>query len=129
MGVVQRSQKPRNMESFTVRVFVLVALMVALVRCHPNPQLDFQPRRGRTPNAKGDYSFSFANGDQRARQARSESGFEANSVEGSYSFVSPEGRSYAVTYTADENGYFPRGIHPALMMALRHLRKVNGLSP
>ena len=40
-----------------MRVFVLVALMVALVRCHPNPQLDFQPRRGRTPNAKGDYSF------------------------------------------------------------------------
>ena len=40
-----------------VRIFVLVALMVALVRCHPNPQLDFQPRRGRTPNAKGDYSF------------------------------------------------------------------------
>merc|ERR1711894_616898 len=115
MGVVQRLQKPRNMEIFMVRVFVLVALMVALVRCHPNPQLDFQPRRGRTPNAKGD---------QRARQARSESGFETNSVEGSYSFVSPEGRSYAVTYTADENGYFPRGsgIHPALMMALRHLR-------
>ena len=34
--------------------------------------------------------------------------FESNSVEGSYSFTSPEGRSYAVSYTADRNGYFPR---------------------
>merc|ERR1712032_1439998 len=104
-----------------------VGVLAALVSCNPSPQLNLQSqRRGRTPNAKGDYSFSFANGDQRVRQARSESGFETNSVEGRYSFTSPEGRSYDISYTADENGYFPRGsgIHPALMRALEHLRKV-----
>ena len=29
-------------------------------------------------------------------------------MEGSYSFTSPEGEQIAVSYTADENGYFPR---------------------
>ena len=33
---------------------------------------------------------------------------ESESVEGSYSFTSPEGQQVAVSYTADENGYFPR---------------------
>ena len=79
-------------------VIVLVGVLAALVSCNPSPQLNLQSqRRGRTPNAKGDYSFrfifilndfiqqiksfhytSFANGDQRARQARSESGVSLN---------------------------------------------------
>ena len=55
--------------------------------------------------------------------------FESNLVEGSYSFTSPEGRQFSVSYTADSNGFFPRGsgIHPALLRALQHLRKVNGI--
>ena len=35
-------------------------------------------------------------------------GSESESVEGSYSFTSPEGQEVSVSYTADENGYFPR---------------------
>merc|ERR1740128_1312790 len=98
----------------------------------PKPQLKIPfPRRGAPPNSRGDYSFSFSNNDQKARQSRQESGFgsESESVEGSYSFTSPEGQEVAISYTADENGYFPRGpgIHPALLRALEHLRKVNGI--
>merc|ERR1712025_205480 len=110
-------------------LLLLVTLMTFAI-ANPLPQLQLPfPRRGNTPNSRGDYSFSYSNDDQRARQARQESGFETNSVEGSYSFVSPEGRSFSVAYTADRNGYFPRGtgIHPALLMALQHLRKVNGI--
>ena len=41
-------------------VIVLVGVLAALVSCNPSPQLNLQsPRRGRTPNAKGDYSFRF----------------------------------------------------------------------
>ena len=55
--------------------------------------------------------------------------FESNAVEGSYSFTSPEGRQFSVAYTADRNGYFPRGpaIHPTILRMLQHLRKVNGI--
>ena len=43
-----------------MRVTVLVGLLTALVSCNPSPQLNLQsPRLGRTPNAKGDYSFRF----------------------------------------------------------------------
>jgi len=75
--------------------------------------------------------FSFNNNGQIGRQARQESGFGSDSevVEGSYSFVTPEGQQVAVTYTADENGYYPKGdsIHPALARALEHLRRQNSL--
>merc|ERR1712189_46906 len=80
----------------------------------PSPQ-------NQTPNENGDYRFSFQNSDQRDRQARQESGFGSGSevVEGSYSFLSPEGDQVSVSYRADENGYYPQGesIHPALARA------------
>jgi len=119
----------RNMVN-TALTFTLLSITFSIVNSFPHPQLPF-PSRGRTPNARGEFSFSYSNNDQRSRQARQESGFDTNSVEGSYSFVTPEGQSFSYTYTADQNGYFPKGpaIHPALAIALRHLRKVNRLSP
>jgi hypothetical protein len=50
-------------------------------------------------------------------------------VEGSYSYLTPEGDEVEVSYTANENGYFPTGpgIHPALARALEHLKKQNGI--
>merc|ERR1712236_88881 len=94
------------------------------------------PRPDSPPNAAGDYNFRFQNSGQLDRQSRQESGFgsesdgsESEVVEGSYSFITPEGQEVAVSYTADENGYFPKGdsIHPALARALEHLRRQNSL--
>ncbi|EDV95677.1 larval cuticle protein 65Ag1 [Drosophila grimshawi] len=36
---------------------------------------------------------------------------EANSVQGSFSWVGPDGQSYVVNYIADENGFQPQGSH------------------
>lgn len=32
-------------------------------------------------------------------------------VSGSYSYTGPDGNQYAISYTADENGYRPQGAH------------------
>merc|ERR1712123_385556 len=109
-----------NMVSSSFSFLLLVTVCYSLPAPQSNP-----------PNANGDYNFSFSNNGQQDRQARQESGFGSDSevVEGSYSFITPEGQEIAVSYTADENGYFPKGdsIHPALARALEHLRRQNRL--
>merc|ERR1711890_188811 len=103
---------------YSLPLIALVTCGTALARPQDNP-----------PNA-ADYNFSFQEGG-RERQARQEFGFgsDAESVEGSYSYLTPEGQEVNVAYTANENGYFPTGtgIHPALLRALEHLKKQNGL--
>merc|ERR1711892_944491 len=102
---------------------------------HQHGLLRLLPRlpapQNQTPNENGDYRFSFQNSGQQDRQARQEAGFGPDSevVEGSYSFITPEGQEVAMSYTADENGSYPKGdsIHPALARALEHLRRQNSL--
>eukprot|EP00091_Calanus_sinicus_P000453 TRINITY_DN1038_c0_g1_i1.p1 TRINITY_DN1038_c0_g1~~TRINITY_DN1038_c0_g1_i1.p1 ORF type:complete len:141 (+),score=63.99 TRINITY_DN1038_c0_g1_i1:50-424(+) len=120
------SHKPcpaRQPHSSMVLTTLSLILLVSVCSGLPAPQ-------NQTPNENGDYNFSFQNSGQRDRQARQESGFGPDSevVEGSYSFLTPEGQEVAVSYTADENGYYPKGssIHPALARALEHLRRQNG---
>lgn len=36
---------------------------------------------------------------------------EAMSVQGSFSWVAPDGQQYTITYVADENGFRPQGAH------------------
>merc|ERR1711951_28620 len=113
-----------SMMVFSTSALPLVAgVFFAIASGLPAPQ-------NQTPNENGDYRFSFQNLDQLGRQARQESGFgpESEVVEGSYSFLTPEGEEVSVSYTADENGYYPKGasIHPALARALEHLRRQNG---
>merc|ERR1711970_11229 len=124
MGVTYSVHQCRHLSSSTMvsTTLSLILLLASLVSGLPFPQ-------NQTPNENGDYRFSFQNSGQRDRQARQESGFGPDSevVEGSYSFITPEGQEVAVSYTADENGYYPKGdsIHPALARALDHLRQQN----
>lgn len=59
--------------------------------------------------------FSFEGGD--GTQAVQEGGLkqignEAGEVsQGSFSYTGDDGQNYAITYTADENGYRPQGAH------------------
>merc|ERR1712106_467129 len=119
MGVARCIYYQANHTSNMVSSFLSLLLLTTVCYSLPAPQSN-------PPNANGDYNFSFSNNGQQDRQARQESGFGSDSevVEGSYSFITPEGQEIAVSYTADENGYFPKGdsIHPALARALEHLR-------
>jgi len=77
------------------------------------------------PNENGDYNFNFTDDDGSRRE---ESGF-GSVKEGSYSFTSPEGEVFSVSYTADETGYHPSGLPPMpahVQRLLDHLAKVNG---
>ncbi|KAJ9574164.1 hypothetical protein L9F63_008420, partial [Diploptera punctata] len=65
----------------------------------------------------GSYAYSYQTGDGITAQ---ESGYlknpgqrdyEAQTVQGSYSYTSPEGTPITVTYTADENGFRAEGAH------------------
>lgn len=62
-------------------------------------------------------NFSFETSDGTARQEQADlkevEGAEnkALQVKGSYSWVSPEGETYTVNFTADENGYHPEAAH------------------
>lgn len=52
----------------------------------------------------GQYSYAYETGNGINAQ---ESGLAAKSVQGSYSYLSPEGSPITITYVADENGYQP----------------------
>ncbi|XP_054264384.1 endocuticle structural glycoprotein SgAbd-3-like [Macrosteles quadrilineatus] len=66
-------------------------------------------------NFDGSYKYSFEGGDgTRAIQEGSlkQVGQDVGeSAQGSYSYVGDDGRNYAISYTADENGYRPQGDH------------------
>ncbi|XP_069674211.1 endocuticle structural glycoprotein SgAbd-1-like [Periplaneta americana] len=67
-------------------------------------------------NGDGSFKYSYESGDGTRVQ---ESGAlkalgpkeEGEAVQGSFSFVAPDGTSYSVVYTADENGFVPQAPH------------------
>ncbi|XP_068232222.1 uncharacterized protein [Palaemon carinicauda] len=80
------------------------------------------------PDASGVYSFSFESADGTRRQ---ESGRPTSpdtfSVQGSYSYISPEGIPFEVRYVADEFGFRAEGDHlptppPAPLHALQQIQ-------
>lgn len=60
----------------------------------------------------GSYSYSYTSGDGTQQQAQGylknagNKDLEAQVVQGSYSYISPEGIPITVTYIADENGKY-----------------------
>lgn len=65
----------------------------------------------------GSYQFSFTTGDGQQQQQsgylknRGQPNSEAQVVQGSYSYTSPEGKPITVTYIADELGFRAEGNH------------------
>ncbi|XP_037046382.1 endocuticle structural glycoprotein SgAbd-2-like [Bradysia coprophila] len=68
-------------------------------------------------NHDGSYQFSYTSGDGSQQQARGfvknlgQKDLEAQVVQGSYSYTSPDGTPITVTYIADENGFRADGAH------------------
>ncbi|GLV48674.1 hypothetical protein CBL_06058 [Carabus blaptoides fortunei] len=97
----------------------LVAAAVAAPQYYQQPyQKSFVPITSQTNeiNPDGSYRYSYTSGDGKAVE---ESGYlknagsanEAENVQGSFSYTSPEGQPIRVTYVADENGFHPEGAH------------------
>ncbi|XP_058445700.1 endocuticle structural glycoprotein SgAbd-1-like [Malaya genurostris] len=65
----------------------------------------------------GSYSYGYTTGDGQQQQAQGYlknpglKDLEAQAVQGSYSYTSPEGQLITVTYIADENGFRAEGAH------------------
>ncbi|XP_069674226.1 endocuticle structural glycoprotein SgAbd-2-like [Periplaneta americana] len=105
---------------------LLICLSAMLVICVARPQYYPQHQQkqfvpilayNNDISHDGSYAYSFQTGDGTTAQ---ESGYlknagsrdlEAQTVQGSYSYTSPEGTPITVTYTADENGFRAEGAH------------------
>ena len=88
-------------------------------------QVSFQQNRNFVPitsykndvSHDGSYQFSFTTGDGQQQQQsgylknRGQPNSEAQVVQGSYSYTSPEGKPITVTYIADELGFRAEGNH------------------
>lgn len=61
-----------------------------------------------TPEGEFSYSFDTSNGIHADESGTAADGVKAK---GSYSYIGDDGKLYSVVYTADENGFQPRGDH------------------
>ncbi|XP_044253110.1 endocuticle structural glycoprotein SgAbd-2-like [Tribolium madens] len=60
----------------------------------------------------GNYQYAYETGNGIAAQERGQlRGGDWVAADGSFSFTSPEGQQFSITYTADENGFHPQGAH------------------
>ncbi|KAK5646159.1 hypothetical protein RI129_004623 [Pyrocoelia pectoralis] len=91
------------------------------------------------PNPDGSYVYHYETGHGISAQQR---GYlknpgnpqtEAQVMEGSYSYVGPDGIQYTVTYLADENGYRAQGAHlptpPPIPEAIQRSLAFNAAHP
>uniref|UniRef100_A0A182IY58 Uncharacterized protein n=1 Tax=Anopheles atroparvus TaxID=41427 RepID=A0A182IY58_ANOAO len=91
-------------------VICLVALVVAVVLAAPaadDASANILTHESRLePDGAYSYKYSTSNGIQ-----AEESGIGGQSVQGSASWVGDDGVPIVLTYTADENGFHPQGVH------------------
>ncbi|CAH4019051.1 endocuticle structural glycoprotein ABD-5-like [Pieris brassicae] len=96
-----------------MRLFVVLAL-VAAASCAPQNLQDVQILRYDSDNAGlGSYGYAWelSDGSKHEEQGQLKNqGTENESlvVQGQYTWVGPDGVTYVVTYTADENGFQPQ---------------------
>ncbi|CAH0727794.1 unnamed protein product, partial [Brenthis ino] len=97
---------------------LIVLSLVALAVAAPPPRLNYQPNdvqllRYENDNiGTGNYRYAFEQSDGTKQEQRGELRNEGREDEyvamtGSYTWIGPDGVTYLVTYTADENGFQP----------------------
>ncbi|CAH1366461.1 pupal cuticle protein 20-like [Tenebrio molitor] len=63
-------------------------------------------------NGDGSYNYAYETGNGISAQERGQlKNPETQVADGSFTFQSPEGQQFTVTYIADENGFQPQGAH------------------
>lgn len=100
-----------SFDAFTC-VCVVVLLLHVYQQGYNSPQRNFVPITSyqNEVNNDGSYQFNYLSGDGSQQQARGylknlgQKDLEAQVVQGSYSYTSPDGTPITVTYIADENG-------------------------
>ncbi|XP_021940868.1 cuticle protein CP14.6-like [Zootermopsis nevadensis] len=100
-----------------MKLIIAVSCLAAFVLAAPQ-QKDPVPiiKQESQVNGDGSYSYNFETGDgTKAEQSGQLKNFgpddDGEVVTGSFSYVAPDGVTYSVTYTADENGFQPQGAH------------------
>ncbi|XP_015592063.1 flexible cuticle protein 12 [Cephus cinctus] len=93
----------------------LLAISLAAPQGNPNDITITKQEEQNNIGISG-YHFSYEQSDGQQREETAElknEGTENESivVTGSFSFVGPDGKTYRVTYTADENGFQPVAEH------------------
>ncbi|GJQ73397.1 hypothetical protein Trydic_g13761 [Trypoxylus dichotomus] len=82
----------------------------------------------------GSYNYSFETGDgtsvEQSGSVKTIDNEAAIVAEGKFAYKAPDGTDYAVSYTADENGYRPEGAHiPAIPAAIARALEYNAAHP
>ncbi|KYQ52841.1 Larval cuticle protein 8 [Trachymyrmex zeteki] len=101
-------------EMIFLLVFVILALIAGVLAAPQSNPNDITIVNQEEVNniGVGGYHFSYEQSDGQKREETAElknegTENEALSVVGSFSFIAPDGHTYRVDYTADENGFHP----------------------
>ncbi|XP_069674216.1 larval cuticle protein 65Ag1-like [Periplaneta americana] len=99
-----------------MKLILLVSCLAAFALAAPQKEPVPIVKQDSQVNGDGSYSYSFETGDgTKAEQSGQLKNLGPNDdgevVQGSFSYVAPDGKTYSVTYTADENGFQPQGEH------------------
>ncbi|KAI8118280.1 Pupal cuticle protein Edg-78E [Lucilia cuprina] len=92
------------------KIFFVLYALVAVVSCGGDPA-DTEATLYKYTNEvhpDGSYNYEYASSNG---LDVSETGVGSSYASGSYAYTSPEGQPIQLSYTADENGYQPRGDH------------------
>ncbi|XP_011311245.1 endocuticle structural glycoprotein ABD-5 [Fopius arisanus] len=96
-------------------IFVVLAVLAAACAApqgNPNQDITIVKAEENNSIGVGGYHFSYEQSDGQKREETAElknegTENEAMSVTGSFEYRGPDGKTYRVDYTADENGFHP----------------------
>ncbi|CAG7831349.1 unnamed protein product, partial [Allacma fusca] len=100
--------------------FVILAVVFAVALARPQqdaqkPNITIVSSES-TNDGKGNFEYKFENSDGSKAEAQGHtnaplegSTYPVQVIQGSYSYVGPDGKTYSITYVADQNGFQPKG--------------------